>query len=64
MKGKRNIYTTTGSVIVIGLIAVDRIILGEDVRVPLWITIPLIVISVILVGIGVVINMKQNNSQE
>ena len=64
MKGKRNIYTTIGSVIVIGLIVVDRIILGEGVRVPLWISIPLIVISVILVGIGAAKSIKQKNAQE
>jgi len=63
MKGKRNIYTTIGSVIVIGLIVVDRIILGEGVRVPLWISIPLIVISVILVGIGAAKSIKQKNAQ-
>ena len=64
MKGKRNIYTTIGSYTVIGLVVVDRIILGEDVRIPLWISIPLIVISVVLVGIGVSKSIKQKNSQE
>ena len=62
MKGKRNIFTSIGSIIVVGLIVVDRIVLGESVHVPSWITIPLIIISVILVGIGVFINVKQNNA--